>query len=372
MKELESIGALETLKDMVALIDTSERLRGLEFPIVIVYDIGFTEKTLLLINAYARATTRVIGIYSIWSLKLFENPNVEKEPFIVEVLKNPEIAEAVKNPWTYILKKLGWELHSVATLSGSIFWNISLGVWVVHTDNPAYRLEEQMWIAHLLLKTDYPVYYVRSGPGYLHISDNLISKKSLEEPISSTGIRIATCPDCGNLAVQKEEGNISCVNCMPHKHPLPPVYTSLTECDRMISNPDKYTKDDKISMGLHLLSLCTLQKASPDLSQVIRHYVTGAGNQIGYQPLLIFVTTLIYNLDDQQTISLEGITSQIKKLVLPQNYHVLDKIIPLTTNAWLKRGWIYKPNPDKKGFYARSQKLPSLEKSADDQSADEK
>jgi hypothetical protein len=356
LERLEKDGYAEKIRELADL-DTSNRVRGLEFPFVIAYDMDVREVSLP-INAYARATTRVVAIYSIWDLKLYERRDREQEPFIAEILKDPAVADAINSPWDFVIKNLGWQLTQVISKTSEVYWNHNLRSWLMRSGD-GLTVNDELWLIHLLLTTDYPVCVVKSARGYLEISRHELVSKTLVDNQKAVRLSVAVCDNCGSFSLKNPHG-AWCANC-EHLvvHPIPKEKTLLSKCDEILSNPSGYKEEEKTNnLSLSLLSLAAISKIreQDDYELIISHVARRTGNRMGYQPLLVLTgIDILSYINPTQVITRNWFVDRYTRWIGESNRSAITTILPNCTNYWLTKKWITKIDRD---TYRRVSDIP--------------
>jgi hypothetical protein len=342
----------------LADLDTSTRVRGLEYPFVIAFDMGIQETSLLL-NAYARATTKVIAIYSIWNLRLYEDSNAEKEPFIVELMKDPVIRDAIESPWNFALAHFDWQLIQVTALSVQIYWSQSLEAWLLHTKGHG-QIAEELWLNHLLLTAIYPVVRVAADRGSLQASMYTLKSRLLTDVRQHDGLQIVICDKCEGFSLKRADGTSLCGRCNSKSHTvIPPELKNSEKCDHILTNPSKYALREKTDrLGLVLLSLAAINKLQEDERKLILSHVDGrASKRIGYQPLLILTGIDILHTAPNKKITIDWLISRYTDWSGEVNRAAISNILPTCTNYWNTKKWIEKIGT---GIYMRTNEIPML------------
>ncbi len=360
IEALEKDGLAKDIRELADL-DTSTRVRGLEFPFVIAFDMPLNEASVI-INAYARATTRVVAIYSIWNLNLYKSSEKETEPFIEEVLKDPSISDAINSPWNFALKNLNWSLIQVINSQIEIFWNENLGGWLIHTEEKSGIIDD-LWLDHLLLSTEYPVYCINSARGYLGISYHQIDKKLLTESDDTRELEIAICSECEKFKLRDRELSHPCFNCSRRKFELPKTEKDrLMKCHAMLSRLADYSTEAKTELlDLPLLALASIENSRDEIKNLLLNHVPKRSTRIGYKSLLMLTGIDIINFTDQnQNITLDWFANRYAKWAGEKHREAVIAILPTCTNYWLNKKWIAKL---KEGEYRRERTIPTGEKS---------
>ena len=345
---------ISNIETFSAVVDTSSRLRGLEFPIVVVYNISVFDK-LYLVNAYARATTAVIAIYSLWDLKFFERHKFDREPFFDEILKDPLIYEAVNSPWEFMLNRMGWEISPVITTSAKIYWNHNLRCWFVHSER-VLNIADHFWLNHLLMSTEFPVFFL-STAGLLGISKYELSEKSFLSYLKLSSYRVSICEKCGKFSIEEASGDNYCANCVYlETFPPPKDIRKIQKWEKIVSNPQKFSYNEKLSMGLSLLALAALNNLNDSQYKLLLPYVEGKnGNRLGYHPLLVLTGIDVLNQKSDEIITLSWLRERYKSWTGLQHHDAISKVLPDCTNYWLSKNWLDKVD---KGKYRRVKTLP--------------
>jgi hypothetical protein len=318
-------------------LDASERVRGVEFSIVIVYNMDVWDITSL-INAYARATTRVIAIYR---LSTFPAINHEQHSFVLELKKNPLISEVIDRPWDFALRTLNWRVSLVSDYP-KIYWHENLSSWLIKTDH-VFTLQDELWGAHLLLNSDFPVLLVRPNTQpFSVVRVASPTRRLLDSPSINTYKFAAECDKCGKFCLKDQQGHTYCCHC---------TYTST------LPSPQKLAS---INASLPLFALQMLEKMSDEKCALIRKHVDSyfpSSRTLGYQSLLIFVGVEIANLQPNSKISNRDLINKLVSIFGEEKYAEFSKVLPMSTNYWFGKGWLKKIETEK-GIYIRTDKSP--------------
>lgn len=350
----------EEVKTLAGTVDTSPRLRGMEFPMVIAYNMGFSGGRMYPINAYARATTRVIAIYSLWDLRLFEIPEWEQDPFISALLENPELARAVNDPWAYLTDHLGWELVPVSTEKIALFWSPTMGAWVCQSAGD--RLSEEIWINHILFQTPYPVVICKTDRGFVGIRSYELPRPGLTGKQEQTIWKIGACPECEQLCVREQEsGRPNCLRCQPGKSISFPsdLARRLAHDEQILQHPDRYNRSEKLSLGPHLFALGVLRTLPADQFAMLEQYVIRkVRHRNGYQAFLALTGFDTMKATPGQLITLAALEQRYTNWFGRQYASALSQILPTCFSHWRIKGWLEELEPV--GTYRRVENLLPL------------
>lgn len=356
---------LETLKKKVALVDTSSRARGLEYPVVIVCGIAINEHNEL-VNAYARATSRVIAIYHFMNFHDVSPNDPRLSPFLSEMLKKPEVRDAIQKPWEYTRKSLGWLMEPVPGAPFELYWNKSLGAWVM--PNADDTIAKKLWEAHFLRKTHYPSLRYSHPESKLTIFYSSQPERTFGSKVEQDTVDIIHCPLCGELAIQHQE-EVLCVHCKKTELTQMPILSPTIgeSCDVIVS-PQKYNATQKIRIGLHLMALAALEKLASEKKEIIISHVIGRfPSRNGYQALLILSGIELLTAPVDKIYNNDGLVERYGKWVAPGDIRDLRSIIPNCTSYWFNKGWLSRVG---KGIYKRTGKIASLHEDSDKDAED--
>lgn len=333
IKSMKGKGLFERI-GLLADIDTSQQVRGLEFPIVVVYGLDVWDSTLV-INAYARATTRVIAIYN---QAVLSGAEQEKDLFAIHLKKNPVVSDALRAPWDFLLKNMNWSLLPVLD-APNIYWHQNFGAWVIRVSR-YMTIQEELWGAHLLLSTEYPVVLVRSDNEYLNVSQINLPNRTLSDSVRVNYLKLASiCNLCGKYCFRDSDGNTLCCHCS--KKTLTP-------------NP---TINQKI-LSVPLLSLQQFERLEDRRAELVSDHVKGyfgGDKKIGYQPLLIFVGTKIVDMSPGSEISNKEMIGELLSILGNERLQEISKVLPNCVNYWYMKDWLGRVD---KGVYRRTNKSP--------------
>jgi len=343
IKSMKSDGVYEKVVALADL-DTSEKVRGIEFPIVIAYDLNIWDITLT-INAYARATTRVIAIYN---QRVLFGANEEKDLFAVELRKNPVVSDVLKAPWDFLVKNMNWGLMTIVE-TANIYWHQNFNVWLIKASR-YLNIAEEMWAAHLLLTTEYPVLIVKADNEFLEVSRIELANKSLLSSVKVNYLKLASvCNDCGRYCFRDLEGNVLCCHC---------VYQSLIPKPKITSR----VVDSKFP-SLPLLSMQRFEQLDEQKTKLLLNHVRGyfgTDKQIGYQPLLVFTGIEISELSSGSKITIRDMVNSLVSVFGEEKRSEFLKVLPNCTNYWILKGWLMKDSSGN-GIYIRTDKSPIRE-----------
>jgi len=313
-----------------------------EFPIVIVYNLDVWDTTLA-INAYARATTRVIAIYHQAALSGIQQ---EKDLFEIQLRKNPMVSEVLKAPWEFVLKHLNWNLLPIQN-KPDIYWNQNFGAWLIKSSR-YLSIQEELWGAHLLLNTEYPVILVRADNDYLNVARISLPSKLLSDSAKVDYFKLASvCNKCGKYCFRDLEGNVLCCHCT-YK-----LSARIPEETQQIFNSKP--------QSLPLLSLQKIELLKGQKAELIIEHVSGyfgSDKKVGYQSLLAFTGAEISNLSLDSKISVQDLMNNLMSILGEEKRLEVSKVLPTATNYWIGKKWLKK---DEKGIYIRTEKSPARE-----------
>jgi hypothetical protein len=338
--ELKSIKTQELYEKITLLadLDTSEKVRGVEFSIVVAYNLDIVNDATLAINAYARATTRVIAIYRQMALSGIER---DEDLFTVELKKNLMVSQALKEPWEFILKNLNWSLLPVLSRP-PIYWHQNFGFWLIKTAR-SVSLQEELWGAHLLLNTKYPVILVKSENDFLNVSWLELPNKLLSDSVNVNDLRLASiCDKCGKYCFRNLQGEVLCCHC---------AYKSLTPIPK-----EAASILNREFLSLPLLSLRKFEQVEEYYKDSIREHVNGyfgRDTKIGYQALLIFTGVEIHELLPSSEISNQAMVDNLVSVFGEKKRDEFSKVLHTCTNYWYKKGWLEKASM---GTYRKTDK----------------
>lgn len=351
----QNIGVITTKRELAAMLkngmadkvklfadlDSSERVRGVEFSIVIVYNMDVWNIALL-INAYARATTRVIAIYG---LSTFPTINHEQHPFVTELKKNPLISDVIDKPWDFAVKNLNWKVSSVLDYP-KIYWHENLNSWLLKSDY-ALTLQGELWGSHLLLTSNFPVFLVRPDVQPFSASRiEALSKRLLDSPSTNVFKFAAECKKCRKPCLEDQQGNVYCCHC---------TQVSITPTPQ---EAEIFHENHKLSLPLYALQL--LESMNEEEYETIREHVISyfpSSRTLGYQPLLIFVGVEIINLQPDFRVSNHDLINKLVSMFGEEKRSEFSKVLPMSTNYWFGKGWL-KKSENEKGIYTRTSKSP--------------
>lgn len=332
-------GVSEKIKKLADL-DSSEQVRGVEFPIVIAYNMDVWDTTLV-INAYARATTRVVAIYR---LSTFPTKRHELHPFILELKKNPVISNIVDRPWGFIFESLNWKLLPALNYP-EIYWHESLGSWLMKT-NHVLTLQEELWGAHLLLTTTCPVILAKVDTEPLmalqvKLPDNRLSSSSKAD-IFRFGV---ACNKCGKPSFRDGQGAVYCCHCSYiDKFPAPQTLNDIFE---------------ENTLSLPLLAIQKLDELYGDEYGLIYNHANSyfpSDRKIGYQPLLVYTGVEISNAQPHSRMTNQDFINNLVSIFGEVKRSEIAKVLPNCTNYWFGKRWLEKVD---KGIYSRTNESPA-------------
>lgn len=351
IQSLQRTSLLEQVQALAGAVETSSKVRGLEFPVVVTFDLPLND-AMQLVNAYARATTRVIALYDIWHLQSSDGESAKSNRLIVELLKNPQFAEALKNPLGYVLAALGWAVEEANDQDPKILWNNTLGAWVVVTEQ-RLPFPDKMWVPHLITRGKAPVISMETGFGWLLIDRYEHNNYSLDANPDGEGYTTVVCPNCNKLALRSRFGTeVICAHCgFTQHHPLPTIVPPIRKQVDILRNPEAYTHDQKRGLGLHMLAMIAFRKQSPENQALLASHVASRERRLAYQPLLLFIGIDILNTAYKGALTNDALTHRYSAWVLPQERQAIMKTLPRSTAYWLQKNWLVKISP---GIYQRS------------------
>jgi hypothetical protein len=250
----------------------------------------------------------------------------------------------------------------ITSRSSRIYWNHSLGIWLIHIENEI-KVSDELWLNHLLLTTDYPVFRVRTSLGYLHFSRYLLPNKSLASTREMTDLQIATCEKCLGLCISQHDGTAVCAHCTHAHYQLPEEKSLLAKCDDILTNPGNYKSDQKIaSLSLGLMALAAINRLDEKTERdLILPHIGGRSERtkVGYQSLLILTgIDILKSSEPNERITIPLLTARFTKWVGESNRVAIAAVLPTCTNYWLSKGWIIKIEG---GVYQRVQHIPLLD-----------
>ncbi len=350
LEHLEKRGFAERIRE-IADLDTSERVRGLEFPIVIAIGMDASD-TSRIINAYARATTRVIAIYTVFNIKNSEDEDYI-ELFAEQVIKNPSISSALNSPWDFLKSNFSWNLTPVLD-NPNVYWHQNFSVIVLRISD-RMKIEDELLATNLLLSTDYPVWKIDSFPNHLMINQVELEIKSIVKTKTFTPITMAAiCPSCGKYHVKRSDGTVFCSHCHKAKAKIPDILKTQIENFRHFHNRSN-------ALGkLPLLAYESFKNLNVQEHHRIDDHIVGhfvGTTQIGYQSLLILTGILLQKSPAGKIITGREILEHLIPTLGIEHKNEIAAILPNCTNYWLTKQWLVKRD---KGVYQIAEQLLPL------------
>jgi hypothetical protein len=271
---LKDNAGFDSLSQVIGCFESSQKSRGLEFPVVIVYRIPI-ENTSEVLNAYARATTRVIAIYDESSIYTLPRNEREIHPFYAELLKNPRFKKIASSKMDELIRALGWQLKHVPEAPFELYWNGILGAWIV-PKNAHNKINTRLWESHLLLKAEYPI-IIFWNDGHRPIFEVIYqSKARLGKRTSGGEVTLTQCERCGKTSLPdfKEENLQLCAHCKKSVQEVDKkILQSLQKCQDIINAPQQYTNDQKLQIGFNLIGLAAFERLETDKKEMLHHHI---------------------------------------------------------------------------------------------------
>lgn len=348
---LQETGVFERIQGLVGTVASSGKVRGLEYPVVVIFDNSLTD-AMQLVNGYSRATSRVIALYDIWQLAAQTGAVQQGNSLIEQVVNDPKFSEAIKQPEKYLTEALGWSVRLVFSESPKLYWNHSLAAWIIVKPHEVL-FPDEMWTAHLLYKGNAPVFEITTGFGRATICRRELKTRSLDEGMLGEYYTTGQCQQCGKLAMRQLSGtDFICTHCdtsEPQQMPVlsPPIERQI----EILNNPDAFGRDEKQSLGLHMLAMIAFRKQSRENQELLGPHISGRSNTLAYQSLLVFTGIDILNQAYKGELSNEALKRRYRDWVSDPDYLGIEKVLPRCTSYWLMKKWLVKISP---GNYRRS------------------
>ncbi len=366
---LQETGVFERIQGLVGTIASSGKVRGLEYPVVVIFDNSLAD-AMQLVNGYSRATSRVIALYDIWQLAAQTGAGQQGNHLIDQVVNDPKFSEAIKQPEKYLTEALGWSVQLVISQSPKLYWNESLSAWMI-VKQQELLFPDEMWIAHLLYKGNAPVFEISTGFGRVTICRRELKTRSLDEGMLGEYYTTGQCQQCGKLAMRQLSGtSFICTHCDTAKPRQMPVFSpSMERQVEILKNPDSFGRGEKQSLGLHMLAMIAFRKQSLENQELLGPHISGRTNTLAYQPLLVFTGIDILNKTYKGELSNEALKRRYRDWVSELDYLGVEKVLPRCTSYWLMKKWLVKISPGKyrrSGIYAKFKSETTEEEAVDE------
>ncbi len=332
-------------------IVSASKFRGLESPVVIILTGSRSDETALFC-AYTRATSRCIVIYN--ALQVINGNYGAFGQILLDLDKTGSIQKESDSGLTSVVfEQQKLNLISVADKTISLFWCSDWSGWVIPPEK-FDRVAQSMWIYHLAVTTNHPVYswdlhdrgtlkYFRSSQpldNYYHENCSLRHCEicKMTTPFTIVYREVGKCTICC-----RAENMFSLDNFNP-------------SFDFILEPDPKSSPSEKKKLSIFLMALGRWNTISDDHQRKFDSALL-VGGSIGYQVAYLLVLTdllrkedLIFELDEMAKRYLSW-CPDLEKRIDEKDWR---KMVALGINQWLQKKVLHKV---KSGIYEKSEEF---------------
>ncbi|OYQ61965.1 hypothetical protein B9G53_24700 [Pseudanabaena sp. SR411] len=344
-------------------IISAAKFRGLEAPVVVVWaGLGSDETSLLC--AYTRATSRCIVIYD--ALAVIKGKYKAFGQIILELDKKGDIKKESSLVLTSsIFSKQGFNLIDIDDKTISLYWCSDWNGWIIYpTKNK--QVAQLMWIYHLTVTTDYPVYTWREmDSGKLQYFKPV---NSLKDDLGKDLCNLSYCKSCNIVtpfllkfdafASKLYRENDECAVCSSVRTEI-----ELNKIDiqiqfaQILSQGNQASNSDKKRLSIFLMALGRWNTIGETQKQELEDYFRVRSGTIGYNVAHLLILSDLLKIEEMQhEFGIDEAATKYRDKWCPDLVARIDQkswrgMVAHGFNTWLQQKVIEKVD---KGIYKKT------------------
>jgi AAA domain/Nuclease-related domain len=337
-------------------IISASKFRGLESPVVVILTGNVSDETSLF-SAYTRATSRCVVIYD--ALQVIKGSYGTFGQILLDLDKSGNIQkESDLGLTSVIFGQQEFNLISVADKTINLFWCSDWYGWVI-PPGKFDQVTQSMWIHHLVVTTNHPVYTWGSlNRGILRY---FRSPKLLGNDSFGKGCDLQYCNNCEIRTpfVRTSRDLSTCVLCFNERH-LPSLHEIQTNFDAILAPMSGASVAEKRKLSIFLIAIGRWNTISEEHRIKFDSDVL-AGGSIGYQVAYLLILTDLLKREDLIIFKLDEMAKRYRSWCPDLEKRIDEKgwrnMVSLGANTWLQKKVLSKVS---KGVSKRSEEFLSM------------